>query len=369
MSALSSEIRFLGAALGRVISQLEGQATFETVEKLRTLAKASRQGDSAAAAQLAKTVARLTPEAAIHQAMAFTLYFELVNLAEENFRVMLLRRRRAAQVGDAAEPMRESIEAAIKELQEAGVASAEMQRLVDKLCIELVFTAHPTESKRRTLLTKLQRLAEILRQRHFPEQQGDAPNPARVEREIASLWLTDRSRVAQPEVTDEARTGLWYFDTTLFETLPRLQSDMVRALARHYPEVLPPQRWLTFGSWIGGDRDGNPNVTPAITAEVTFAPSAIGVDEVAAAGARAVALDQRLGPTGGDFAGGAPPCESASPILRAPRAATGALSARALSPPPRRPARATRSQHGALGDEKKLASEAIEETHFSRRRR
>ncbi len=143
-----------------------------------------------------------------------------------------------------------------------------MQSLVDQLEIELVFTAHPTESKRRTLLTKLRRMAEILRQRHSPEMQGEAPDPSQVEREIVSLWLTDRSRVARPEVTDEARTGLWYFDTTLFDTLPRLQNDMLRALQHYYPKVRPPARWLTFGSWIGGDRDGNPNVTAAVTAEV-----------------------------------------------------------------------------------------------------
>ena len=272
LSPLRAEIRFLGDALGRVISQLEGKATFETVEKLRTLAKASRKGDTYAAAQLAKTVARLSPEEAIHQAMAFTLYFELVNLAEENFRVTLLRRRRAAQAADDSrrgrEPIRESIEAAIKELKDKGVSTAQMQALLDRLSIELVFTAHPTESKRRTLLTKLRRMAEILRERHSPELQGEAPDPARVEREIVSLWLTDRSRVARPEVTDEARTGLWYFDTTLFDALPRLQNDMLRALRRHYPKVRPPARWLTFGSWIGGDRDGNPNVTPAVTAEV-----------------------------------------------------------------------------------------------------
>ncbi|HEY3662041.1 MAG TPA: phosphoenolpyruvate carboxylase [Chthoniobacterales bacterium] len=272
LTPLRSEIRFLGAALGRVISQMEGQATFETTETLRTLAKASRGGESGAATHLGKVVAGLTPKDAIHQAMAFTLYFELVNLAEENFRVTLLRRRRAAQ-SDAeglpiGEPMRESIEAAIKELKTSGVSPNDMQALLDQLGIELVFTAHPTESKRRTLLTKLQRLGEILRQRHFPEEQDEAPDPARVEREIVSLWLTDRSRVERPEVTDEARTGLWYFDTTLFQTLPRLQSDMERALRLYYPEVRPPRRWLTFGSWIGGDRDGNPNVTAAVTAEV-----------------------------------------------------------------------------------------------------
>ena len=89
-----------------------------------------------------------------------------------------------------------------------------------------------------------------------------------MEREIASLWLTDRSRTERPEVTDEARTGLWYFDTTLYDTVPRLYADMARALARHYPEVRPPARWLSFGSWIGGDRDGNPNVTAAVTTEI-----------------------------------------------------------------------------------------------------
>ena len=116
------------------------------------------------------------------------------------------------------------------ELKQRGVGAAAMQALVDRLSIELVFTAHPTEAKRRTLLTKLQRLGEILRERAEPALAGDTAvlDPDCVEREIASLWLTDRSRVARPEVTDEARTGLWYFDTTLYATLPRLQVDMER---------------------------------------------------------------------------------------------------------------------------------------------
>jgi phosphoenolpyruvate carboxylase len=158
----------------------------------------------------------------------------------------------------------------VMELKAAGVEPAEMQRLVDLLGIELVFTAHPTETKRRTLLAKLQRLAGILRSRSQPES---TPNSSlleeeTIEREISSLWLTDRSRTFKPEVKDEARTGLWYFDTTLIETLPRLQLDMERALARHYPGVRAPRRWLTFGSWIGGDRDGNPEVTAATSADV-----------------------------------------------------------------------------------------------------
>ena len=281
---LSANIRELGAALGRVIARVEGQATFETVERLRKLAKARRAGKKVAGEKLARAVRSLSAAEAFNQAMAFTLYFELVNLAEENFRIMLLRERRASRLlhKDGGQVMRESIEAAVAELKSMGVGAETMQSLVDRLAIELVFTAHPTESKRRTLLTKLQRLGEILRQRAHPELTVDPTllEAECVEREIASLWLTDRSRAERPEVTDEARTGLWYFDTTLFETLPRLQADMKRALSRYYPEVKAPGRWLTFGSWIGGDRDGNPNVTPAITAEILLFHRRLAVEKL-----------------------------------------------------------------------------------------
>ena len=291
MSQLAAEIRGLGRTLGGVITKLEGQAAFETVERLRKLAKASRSGDAAAAPQLNAAATALTPAEAFNQAMAFTLYFELVNLAEENFRILLLRRRRAALLRgtEGSRPMRETIEAAVVELQRRGVGSAEMQALVDRLAIELVFTAHPTESKRRTLLTKLKRLGEILRQRALPEP-GELAllDPACIEREIASLWLTDRNRVERPEVTDEARTGLWFFDTTIYDTLPRLHADMARALARHYPEVKPPRRWLTFGSWIGGDRDGNPNVTAKVTADVLILHRRLAIEKLRA-GARDLA--------------------------------------------------------------------------------
>ena len=273
MSQLRAEVRALGSALGRVITRLEGPETLATVERLRGLAKTARGGDSAAAKDLTAAVAALSPTEAFAQAMAFTLYFELVNLAEENFRILILRRRRAAMArtgpkGEAGAPaLRESIESAVAELKARGVAPEAMQSLVDRIAIELVFTAHPTESKRRSLLTKLRRLAGLLQQ-HEGFAAGQLADPAAVEREIASLWLTDRSRVERPSVADEARTGMWYFDTTLYDVLPRLQADMQRALARHYPTVKAPARWLTFGSWIGGDRDGNPYVTAAVTEEV-----------------------------------------------------------------------------------------------------
>lgn len=286
LAQLRTEIRTLGAALGRVITRLEGPQALETVERLRTLAKSSRNGDDSAAVALGKAVAALSPAEALNQAMAFTLYFELVNLAEENFRILLLRRKRAARItadpkSADSRPIRESIEAAVIELKKRGVDTAAMQALVDRINIDLVFTAHPTESKRRTLLAKLQSLAEMLRQRHNPEAHGMAfADPACVEREIASLWLTDRSRTARPEVADEARTGLWYLDSTLYKTLPRLHTDMERALKLHYPEVKAPARWLVFGSWIGGDRDGNPNVTARVTADILALHRKIAVEKM-----------------------------------------------------------------------------------------
>ncbi len=279
---LRAEVRALGSALGRVITRIEGRETFETVEALRQLAKARRTGDRAAEKKLGAAIAELSPAEAFNQAMAFTLYFELVNLAEENFRIMLLRRRRAERLQSGGAPRRESIEAAVVALKAEGVDTPTMQALVDRLGIELVFTAHPTESKRRTLLTKLRRLGELLRDRTHPELARDPAvfDPECVEREIASLWLTDRSRVSRPEVADEARTGLWYFDTTLYTTIPQLQADLEHALAKHFPGVKAPVRWLTFGTWMGGDRDGNPNVTAAVTAEVLLLHRRLAIEKM-----------------------------------------------------------------------------------------
>ncbi len=270
LNNLRAEVRSLGNTLGRTIAALEGEKTLATVETLRTLAKSSRAGDAAAARSLAQTVSRLTPAEALNQAMAFTLYFELVNLAEENFRIKILRERSqkhrsALAAGERSEPMRESIEAAVRELKEAGATKSRMRKLVKQLAIELVFTAHPTESKRRTMLEKLATLGDILR-RHTLEEIQHAPED--IKREIVSLWLTDRSRTERPEVADEARTGLWYFDRTLFSVLPRLHEDLQDALDRNFPGVRAPRRWLSFGSWIGGDRDGNPGVTATVTAQV-----------------------------------------------------------------------------------------------------
>jgi phosphoenolpyruvate carboxylase len=218
-------------------------------------------------------------------AMAFTTYFELVNLAEEHYRTRRLHQRRAARrsaSGALPPPVRESIEAAIVRLKQIGVTPEEMQGLLDKLTIELVLTAHPTESKRRTVLSRLRRIAEVLAQEDDrPAADGNgSPLDGTLLREIAALWLTDRSRALHPAVTDEVRTGLWYFGNTLWDAVPRLQADLERSLAAHYPEVRAPEGWLTFGSWVGGDRDGNPNVTAQVTAETLQLHRRFAIDRV-----------------------------------------------------------------------------------------
>jgi phosphoenolpyruvate carboxylase len=279
---LSTDIRRLGRILGEIIVKLEGKAVLDLEEKLRLLAKSSRAGTVQAGRELEQAVRELSVVEAGHMAMAFTVYFELVNLAEETHRVRLLRRRRRAQYSEPdTPPMRESIGAALRELKAKGVSSGEVQQILDKLCIELVFTAHPTEAKRRTMLNKLQRLAQRLHnpEAHIEDEITGIANPRALEREITALWLTDRSRSARPEVADEVRTGLWYFDTTLWQTVPLLQDELERALAETYPTVKAPDKWIQFGSWMGGDRDGNPNVTPAVTAEALVLHRHLALDK------------------------------------------------------------------------------------------
>ncbi|CAF0695827.1 phosphoenolpyruvate carboxylase [Candidatus Methylacidithermus pantelleriae] len=269
LQRLSRLIRWLGDTLGRVIVRIAGPEVLETEERLRHLAKESRNGNLAAAAQLEQEVAKLDASMAFEMAMAFTTYFELVNLAEEEYRKSILRLRRAQQLEKLSSfPPKESLEAAIVELRRRGRTAGEVQAILDSLWIEPVFTAHPTEAKRRTVLQTLRRIARILRE--FSEARPQQPKEElerELEREITVLWLTERARTQQVEVEDEIRTGLWYFDATLWGVVPQLYRELHRVLQEHYPEVRAPSRWLFFGSWIGGDRDGNPNVTPGVTAE------------------------------------------------------------------------------------------------------
>ena len=263
---LSAAIHLLGDILGEVISELESPELFATEERIRAAAKDRRGGNAQAAKQLEAEVKALDINAARAVSAAFTTYFDLVNLAEEYQRVQQLREREKIL---SPEPLNESVGDAIAVLKKAGVTGEQLQSLLDQLFIEIVLTAHPTEARRRTVTSKIQRMArlldEISRNRLTPRER-EATRSA-IYAEVASLWLTDRDRTVQPAVTDEVRTGLYFVENVFWDAVPTLYEDLERALAIHYPDVTPPSKWLRLASWMGGDRDGNPNVTHVVTAE------------------------------------------------------------------------------------------------------
>lgn len=266
---LSADIHLLGDLLGRVIRRQAGVETFELEERFRALSKVRRQdrdGAGEVAAKLSQLVESLDLRQIREIARAFTLYFQLINVAEDHHRARVLRARMRAE---APNPIGESLRAAIADMWHSGVDEFQMQRILDGLHIEPVFTAHPTEAKRRTLISKLKRIEDGLRK--LDESSLLPSDEARVKNELLAevtiLWLTAQARVTKPSVTDEVKTGLYYFDTTIWGVVPKVYREIEEALAEHYPGVKLPRRFLTFGSWIGGDRDGNPNVTAFVTAE------------------------------------------------------------------------------------------------------
>ncbi len=263
---ISSAIRLLGDILGDVIAELESQELFAAEERIRVAAKDRRGGKADAAKQLEAEVEALSLDQARAVAAAFTTYFDLVNLAEEYSRVRQLRER---EIKQHPIPVGESVGDAIASLKNEGVTSAQMQSLLDGLSLELVLTAHPTESRRRTVVSKLQRIARSLdrlaEEQLTPRQREKTILGIRAE--IVALWLTDRTRTVKLTVTDEVRTGLYFVESVFWSALPAIYADLDRALASHYPEVVSPPNWLRLASWVGGDRDGNPFVTHEVTAE------------------------------------------------------------------------------------------------------
>jgi phosphoenolpyruvate carboxylase len=294
---LSADIHLLGDLLGKVIRHQAGISLFELEERLRALTKARRADEQP---QIDEHISHLLDglelEALEGLARAFTTYFELVNVAEENHRVRVLRQREREVY---PHPLKESIPGALSALRLAGLDELEMARLLERLHVELVFTAHPTEAKRRTVLSKLRRIGLALRELEVADllPTERAERTSAILAEITALWLTERSRSAKPDVTDEVKTGLYYFDATIWQVAAEIYEAMAEALRDNYPGVTAPGRFLTFGSWIGGDRDGNPNVTPEVTAETLRLHRGLAVERhraVAAELNRSLSLSSRL---------------------------------------------------------------------------
>ncbi|MEB3188576.1 MAG: phosphoenolpyruvate carboxylase [bacterium] len=264
---LREDIRFLGGVLGHILQEQAGSEVFELEETLRKGFKQVRAepGDRAHEGHLADLVARMDTPTAARVLRAFTLYFQLVNLAEQHHRV-----RRIRQYGqqDPGQPAPGSIEGAVARLKRAGVPADELQALLDRLLLEPVLTAHPTEALRRTVLEKLHGLAEMLTRRDSGvlEPAERRRLESRLAAEVESLWQTDEVHHRAPTVLDEVRHGLYFLDEVLFEAVPRVLEALEDAIARHYPGTtfrFPVA--FRFGTWMGGDRDGNPHVTAETT--------------------------------------------------------------------------------------------------------
>ncbi len=263
-SALSADIKLLAGLLGVVIREQHGDDAFELVEQVRNNAKGRRRGDQAAEAALRTTIDGLDVKSLRVLTKAFSNYFQLINIAEDQQRIRVLRSREAKAV------LPESIDGAIANLRAAGVDAGQMRALLDKLRVRLVVTAHPSEAKRKEVLIKLRQIAQMIA--HKDEQRLLLPRELRemettLTEEIEELWQTRPTRAARPKVEDEVDFGLYFITSVIMDVTLDIYDDLRAVLEQHYPDAdwsqLPPV--LQFASWIGGDRDGNPNVTADVT--------------------------------------------------------------------------------------------------------
>jgi phosphoenolpyruvate carboxylase len=274
---LRRDVRSLGRLLGEVLKEQVGNEFFSAVEELRLLLIEHRElhaqpgHDVENVARLIERAERIVScldVAEAHQmAKAFAIYFELTNLAETNHRK---RRRRAAQASPELPAQPGSFLGTLRRMRDAGITQQQALEWLKRIDVILVFTAHPTEVSRRTVLFKRQRIAAELEQLdRLPLTERDSEKHEQaIIAEITGLWQTDEVRRRQPTVRDEIRMGLDYYPSVLFETVPAVYDELADDFRETYGEELPPNalpRVLRFGSWIGGDRDGNPLVTPGCT--------------------------------------------------------------------------------------------------------
>ncbi len=280
---LSADIRMLGNLLGKVIREQHDAAALDLVEKVRKAAKARRGGDETAAAELRATIDGLSLDSVRVLSKAFTNYFQLINIAEDQQRIRVLRQR------EAKSALSDSIEAAVTDLKNAGITGTAMRGILNRLGVRLVVTAHPSEAKRKEVLIKLRRIAQML---NDVDGKPLLPRETRLmelafSEEIEEMWQTRPNRAARPAVADEVDFGLYFITSVVMDVSLDIYDDLRTVLETQYPSEdwssLPPI--LQFASWIGGDRDGNPNVTADVTLETITtqraAARAVYLEEVA----------------------------------------------------------------------------------------
>jgi phosphoenolpyruvate carboxylase len=248
---LRANVRLLGEILGRVLTEQEGEDVLRLEERIRLLSRLGRRGDPGASRALGETIAGLDVRTQAVVLRAFTLYFHLANIAEQHHRV-----RRRHELEREGVTLRESLDEALSLLAAEGVGEEELGEAAARVSVDLVLTAHPTEALPRTILEKHRAIAALLAALDDPRV--TAREREHVERRLAEevtlLWQTDEVRSQRPRVVDEIRQGLWFLEQSLWDAAP--------ALVESWRERVGPSSPIRFGSWIGGDLDGNPNAGP-----------------------------------------------------------------------------------------------------------
>ncbi len=272
---LRARVKLLGNVLGKVIESQEGTATYNAVEKLRKgYLKLQQEENPELQAELTGFIEAQSAEELSPIIRAFNLYFSLVNLAEEEHQY----HERQSQLKSDGPLWTGSVLNTIGEFKEQGMDAQQVQTLLNKLHYIPVFTAHPTESKRRSVMDNLRRIfldiGALNEADSYNNEYVKDSIYQQLESQVQVLWQTDEVRRQKPTVEDEIRNGIYYFRKSLFDAVPEVYRYMERALAKHYPgEKIETPDFLTFGSWIGGDRDGNPFVTHDTTVDALLLQS------------------------------------------------------------------------------------------------
>jgi phosphoenolpyruvate carboxylase len=275
---LREDVRLLGELLGGTIRMQASEAIFHTVERVRALAKSARAGNDSNFRTLSDELSRMSLDEALPIARAFAQFLHLANIAEQHHRV---RRRRAYQRDPSARPQRGSCDEAFARLIAGGISPDRLYEAVCGLRIELVLTAHPTEVVRRRVVQKHNRIAALLAMRDRPDltvlEREEVV--AALRREIEGAWATSEVRTQRPTPIDEVRSGLFVFEQSLWQAVPQFLRGVDRALRMSTGRDLPLDAApIRFGSWMGGDRDGNPNVTADVTRRACLLSRWVAVD-------------------------------------------------------------------------------------------
>ena len=271
---LRTTIKLLGTLLGRVIKTQAGKQVYNAVEKLRKGFIGLRENkNSSKHDQLIRYIGKLNRNTLTDVIRSYSKYFALANVAEEAFQH--INRERILKSGyDSWEG---SFDSTLRDFVNQNINKVNLQKLLDHLKYIPVFTAHPTEAKRRSEMHLMRRIFSMILELQQYKGQSIKKEELleKLESEILILWKTDEVRLKKPTVIDEVENGLYYFRTSLFKAVPQIYSDLEKAVSRTYKDnhvtkkIIVPS-FIRFGSWIGGDRDGNPFVTSDVTCQAVY---------------------------------------------------------------------------------------------------